>query len=489
MNRVYVPRSVGYGASSITMHLRPAAVVIFAILVAVFFGLASSVLPWFVIIPLVILPLAVFTIWVIPETAIVFFLLAAFGVAPEYLLPRIPVGGGVLRAEDLGILTIPLILLLRRLKDSSKLLAPMRPYVLPIGAFIFAAILSAVYAVLYLGTEAKNVLQEARPFAYWLLLPTLFLAIPDQRRLRRFLIGLLILAVITSALLLFQAITGIPVMTKGQFADELYTVQDVIRGINKTTTPAIFVVVAMFLFILAHYSSRGRFLFGPLSALFALLLVAGIVVGFQRGVWFAAIIGVLLLVFFVRNVRIIGVSLFLVFVGGLLVVVATLTRPGYVEATIDRALSIGSEIRYGTSFDRRREENRHALSSLAQKPIAGVGLGGDYMPMNLETLSWEAGRRYIHNTYLGVYLKLGALGLVAFLWLISVVLWRVFRDLRADSPDFALRFACAWAVLATLVLTAFTQPNIISTYGVLTVCLGVFLSEAIRALPGSTAAI
>lgn len=76
-----------------------------------------------------------------------------------------------------------------------------------------------------------------------------------------------------------------------------------------------------------------------------------------------------------------------------------------------------------------------ALGMIRDRPILGHGLNtfmGNYLKY------WVGGERqprYAHNCYLQVAAETGIIGLIAFLWLLGSVLWRVWEGLRVAITD------------------------------------------------------
>ncbi|WP_158288830.1 O-antigen ligase family protein [Rubrivivax albus] len=473
------PTLVSRRASS-KFSLGAAVTILASMVVALLLGLFAVFLPWPILIPMVVAPVGLILAWIRPEIALVILVAASFGVIPEYLLPRLPVGGGTIRVEDVGVLVMIGIVLLRNGGGIRRAMKPIESYYWPIGAFILAAIVSAALAVGLHGVEQKNTFQELRPFVYWLWLPALCLAIRTEVQMRRFLFGIATVAVVTAGLLMFQSFTGYSVMTKGQAIRDLYTAGDHFRGVLRSTSPASFIILAVLMFLLSSFAYAPGSVRGPLLATLFLVLAGGILVGFGRGVWFSALLGVLLLGYFVRTSRYFGVVCFLVISAASGIALLSMVKPDYVSAAYDRVFSVGNELDYGKSFDRRRAENIAAVNAILDSPLLGVGLGKDYMPINSETTSWESGTRYIHNTYIGTLLKLGPFGLIALLWLVAVTITRLWSVTRRCSSALPIHFSALWAALAMMIFTAITQPNLLATPGVLTVCLAIFVSEWFR---------
>jgi len=141
-------------------------------------------------------------------------------------------------------------------------------------------------------------------------------------------------------------------------------------------------------------------------------------------------------------------------------------RPGYANANLVLRLQddvghpglgvavtpLRGRTLFGTSG--RAEAWAGALSQAAERPLLGYGFG---------TEDRVFVDRYIHfnsdvpeSSYVGLLLQLGAIGGVAFLGLVALLLVRTARALRLlADPELELAAACAGVVVAGLVLAGF----------------------------------
>lgn len=449
--------------------------------IPVFFGLVAVVFPWWFVVSAVIAVCFFLVAWFFPEFAIVFLLASLFGVLPESLMPKLALGGGELKPEDLGIPVLFFILLLKDCNNLKIQISPLRHYIFPLGFFVGVALLSALIAVLYKTSPVKDVFNELRPYFTWLFLLVFFMAINNENKLRRFKLLLLILALILAAGVMIQSFTGLSVFGRGQEVRQLWSIGGGVAGVMRSTTPGMFLMTGVLIYIFAAYA-KGQIKRPFLLCLFGAILSGGVLVGFGRGMWLSIIVGIVMLAFFSRKAA--YTKLIIVFglvcsvgFGGLLIV-----KPDYVSAISDRFLSVGEELERGSSFGRRKEENFYAIQKIQQSPLLGVGLGGRYKPESSETLTWPEQSRYIHNAYMKVAVKTGLPGLFAALLFIAVTIWRTWDAARFNSnhKDPALAFATFWVILTTMVFTSMTQPNFVASNGVASIALAIFLSEALR---------
>lgn len=451
-------------------------------LTLIFIGALAALLPWWLIIAVSAAPIFLVIAWRIPDVALVLLAAVSFGLITDFILPSIPIAGGALRAEDLGLFSLFALLVVKNLQGVLKSVAVVAKPIAAVMPLVLVSLISAMFAVLYATSDVKDVFNEARNYAYWLYLPLIPLAVRREEEFRRFTMLLFALALVIAVAMIFQSTTGIKITTRGQFS-ELWNVSDSVAGITRSTTPGMFLMAGALLWLLVAYA-LGEIKFSILFVVGVLILLGGVVVGFGRGLWVSLLIGFML----VGLVNLTPRYLKTMFVLGLLFFVLSsasiVTRPQLLEAVVKRATSFTEEFERGTSLERRKVENKFAVDAFLGSPIQGVGLGGRYKPYGVDSIAWEAESRYIHNTYLHAAAKMGLPGLVALVFAIFYLVcsgWMVFR--RAQKLR-ALSFVSFWVLFSSGVITAFTQPNWLTSTGVLSVCIALYFTEYIRLSEG-----
>lgn len=426
---------------------------------------------------------AVFFVLVIvlaPEWAVALTIAAFFGLFPEMLLPRLPFLGGTLAAEDLAVMTLLLVLVVRHMGKITARLSFLRAYLFPF-LLLSAAVVVSVYVAL--GTHSaprKDVLNEARPFVAWLILPICALAIDTPKHLRRFLWLLLFLGLLLSCGVIFQSVTGMQILSKGQFL-QLGTLGERHRDVLRSTTPGMFLIGALLIFLIASHAIIG--LRRPwLGLLAGTVLSGGLLVGFGRGIWVSVFLGLAIVAGLSWNLRYARLMILVAVAGSLGVTVGLMVKPESVQVIVERLLSIGTEIQVGESYGRRKTENEYAWKHIVNSPMLGVGLGGEYKPPSAQSIAWPGETRYIHNTYVNVATKMGVPALLALVALVTTMLVRGWTTIRiASSADRPIAVASFWTIMAAAVVTSLTQPNLISPGGAVSLAVAVFLTECVRA--------
>lgn len=438
-------------------------------------GMLSVLMPWKFAIALALVPFFVLIAWNYPEVATGILVALLFGMIPDSILPKVSVGGGRLTAEDLGMLLFLLLLLLKNLSFHTN---RFQPYVIPLISLLGIAFISSVVAFLYKTAPIKDVLTESRAYFTWIMLPILFLAIDNEARRERFKYIIFAIGILSALAVIIQSFTGFSLFSKGQEVRALWTMGSATASVLRSTTPAMFIMSAVLIYLLASYS-LGQIKNGLFFMTSCLILTGGILVGFGRGLWLSVIVGFFLISLFTRGS---GYNrLLTTFMVLTLILISSLMifKPDYLMAISDRFTSITSEAEHGESFGRRTVENSYAISKVAESPILGVGLGGHYKPAGPESLFWESETRYIHNSYVNVLTKIGFPGLLAMLWLVLRMqkrAWHVFRHTSVEKP---LALSAFWILITTTIFTSITQPNLVAPNGIISIIIAVFLVETI----------
>ncbi len=191
------------------------------------------------------------------------------------------------------------------------------------------------------------------------------------------------------------------------------------------------------------------------------LLLACLLLSYRRSFWIAAVLGVLLLALLGSSTagrRALVPAGLLVALG---IFVLSSTNWQSSGSPIIRRVSSLSPAKLETNVnDRYRiDERANVLGEIGEHPITGLGLdvpwSASYEPLPAEH---EDGREYVHFAALWFYLKLGIVGLVAYVSILvgaALLAWRVWR--RSREPvlrAFGLASLCAFAGLAVMDTTA-----------------------------------
>jgi O-antigen ligase len=144
------------------------------------------------------------------------------------------------------------------------------------------------------------------------------------------------------------------------------------------------------------------------------------------------------------------------------------------QAVTVRVRSIGSDrVLTENSYLDRKIEIDQARQAISRSPITGVGLGQPYGAVRrvydpTTKVRTTSDRRFIHNSFLGVWLWTGVLGLLALLWLsIRITAESARAAVRLPAREGARAVAAGLAVLALGVQSTFqtslTNRSVIAT--------------------------
>jgi len=426
-----------------------------ALFVALFAGVLSAFLPWFLVVGFVVVVTAVLASTISPHVGLIFVLMLVFEVIPSTFQPRVPFGPGRLQIYDLALLLLSTIVLLRAWARGQQPLQAMGPVRWPLY-YLFAAVsLSLVYVRFY----APNVmaLAEARQQIIWLIVPVMALSVDTPRRYRQVLWSVAGIGLVIALYVTLQSLFDIRIMTgsRVESLDSEFN-RDITRSI---AGGGIYIVIFTLMLVLNRmFERRIGWVLGSLASF---LLVAGLAAQYGRGVWIATVIGLLVSAAIFRGLA--GAVRTTLAVGVIVAVVlstAMVFKPRVAEALIDRITGIGAEFESGVSFGWRRQEIQLALPRIVDQPLTGVGIGGEYKQVRLASVGGDQDSTYIHNGYLYFPLKMGLwasfipLAFVA-AFVVTVRQGRARHGTVADAGFVAA--LCGTMVVP--VITSYTQPE------------------------------
>jgi len=330
---------------------------------------------------------------------------------------------------------------------SRRAVTVSRPLRLPL-ALLALAILVGVITGTAAGQSLKTVIFSTNVLLYLLMLPLVVTNLEIDRRQAALLIGGAVALAIVKAVLGLLEVFG----HHGQ-AIEGHTT------LTYYEPTANWIIMCALLGLAALVLARVR---PPLWALLGIpLLLACLLLSYRRSFWIATILGVLLLLLLGSSAT--GRRLLLP--AGLLVAVAvwTLGSTGWQPSgspIIRRAASlVPSKLESNIDDRYRLDERANVLGAIDEHPITGLGLGvpwsASFRPLSVEH---PEGRRYVHFAALWFWLKLGILGLAAYITILisaGLLAWRVWR--QSQEPylrAFGLASLCAFVGLVVMDTTA-----------------------------------
>lgn len=202
------------------------------------------------------------------------------------------------------------------------------------------------------------------------------------------------------------------------------------------------------------------------------IVFAALLFSFRRSFYIATVVGLLLVLLLASGQvgrRILIPGLVVVALGGWFAlssgVVTDLNGP--VE---ERIQSLDpSKVKQNDQDRYRLDERRNVLAELKEAPLTGLGIGVPWRaryPLSIEN---EGGRKYAHFAALYYWLKLGPLGVLAYIWILATVavtgigVWRRNPDAIVRVAALALATGIIGLAIAELTATFLGADNRMAT--------------------------
>jgi hypothetical protein len=321
-----------------------------------------------------------------------------------------------------------------------------RPLLLPLGILALAMIAGAVTGHAA-GSSLRVVLTSEDTLAYLLLIPIAVSNLELERREVMFVVqGVLVLAAVKAVLGLAEIVSG-----KGQAVEGTARLTYYEPAANWLISIAILTVFAAL--VARTKPPRWMLVSAP-------LLLASLILSYRRSFWVALVLALLLVL--LLGTRPTGRRLLLP--AALMVVVAVWLLSSVhfqAQSPIARRFSSLSPTQLQSNVeDRYRiDERANVWGEIRQHPIQGLGMNVPWeatvRPLPVEH---EDGRQYVHFAALWFWLKLGILGLAAYVGMLAGSLILAFQAWRKSHEPllraFGLASLCAIVSLGVLDTTA-----------------------------------
>lgn len=373
-------------------------------------GASAALLPPLFLVAFFSLPVALLMAAAFPAGALFLALVVTFGLMPPFVFASLPLGKATVRPHELILFLTFALVFLKGLNDWRQILPSTRPLWTAFSTLGFALAIGLIQGKLF--SNNPSALAEFRQFFGWLALPiALWLTWRNENTVHRIIMSI---ALIASAGMFFQLLTGIQVIYGFRGAEELSKeFQDVKR--SAIGGGVVFLCYAgYYLFFRICDAARGRLL----SFLGLLLILGGLIATFTRGIWLGFFLGGILFLaltprFLIGKSKVISLVAVACLTAGLAI---TVYVPRVSDALIDRVTRVAGEGARGTSFGYRFSENTQAWLAIQTAPLLGKGLGAQFKAVynqsgNTTGFSGDEAA-FIHNTYLFLWVKLGILGLL-----------------------------------------------------------------------------
>ena len=455
---------------------------------ALCFGIASALLPGYLVFSLLLVPVVAAVLLVRPEYGLTACIAFVCGLIHPALVPRIAVLGGSLAAADATLAMLAVYAVWEFLAHSGKLKAPPASVAgtrfLATAASLFAASLLFSIAVSLMLRDIPQAwaLGETRSLLYVLVLPIAVVILRRQERQDRFVVSLVVLGGLFSVGQVLQGVFGIPV-----FGDSGISALETLGRQETATTRANtlglnVIIFSLLLTIGAHVLHLIR---KPLFLAVAGLLFVGIVLTYGRTTFATVLISIAVLVWWLNPKKIPQLALLMVVFVAIGSALALYWKPDSFAAVIYRLTSVGEELDHGYSAQWRYWEFEAMLPHVQEHPLIGIGLGADYKGVAGSSLRPEL-NRYMHNAYMSMAGKMGLPALLFFLLSMAAIFSVGRRLARSDVvPWSRLVGAASAAMMIRFLFASVTEPHFMSDYGVVSIATAGALAYlgAHRAMP------
>ena len=430
--------------------------VLFAILfVSVFFGVVSAVMPWYIPTGLVLGTVYLLLLWQKPWIGLYLYVLIVM-FAPDFKIADV---------------TTIISLVIYWLKGISVNSAPFwidKKLLFPYLWFIFFVLLSCLLGFFYFHNDIPYMYRDGRAFLYWLWFPLIGGMVASTPNGLKYL-GFVVLAIGISVavIALFQAVTGMQIVAIGKVGGletEGANQSDFVRVQMPGFTFVVWGILWLFISIAQKTVNKLT------AMLLALLFIGALLVNFGRGLWIWTLVALLVSMCLIEKRRALSLLSVLVVMGFVFTSLFLVIKPEIIDAIVIRFTSVKNEGGGLTSYGLRQWENESALSKLYSHFILGVGMGGEYRNwINIPNIAiFKEHTRYIHNSYLFLWLKTGIFGLTSLLWLLIVAWFGGFITKKKvhlhESHTYIL---VSIAALPSLLALSVTQPDLVSAYSIM----------------------
>ena len=327
---------------------------------------------------------------------------------------------------------------------------PPDPFTLPLLVLAFAVVIGIVNGLMSL-QDTTPLGGELRNLIVLLLMPFVVVNIVRDRR------ALHLVLRIAAALVAVKALVGLAAATSGGGTADVYG-----QSLTYYEPTGNWLMIAFLLTMVGALLTRtrvSRWLLPLVPLAFTTLLLS-----YRRGWWIGTVVGLVVIVviglgpvgrrLLVPAILVVGLALWGVLSTGLV-------NDRVQGPVVERIKSLDPNRLQTNVYEAYRiVERRNVLASIAERPITGLGLGARWTARYPSPVEYPDARKYTHIVALWYWLKLGILGLLAYVGLIGAALLAAYRVFRRH-PDAHLRVAALGLLGATvaLAITEMTESN------------------------------
>ena len=427
-----------------------------------------------------------------PEIVILLILAFTLGLVPSRFNQYVNVGLGRLQLTDLMLLLMLGILVFRLVADKSFTFKKT-PFDILLAIFTITIVIGAIVAVTNHGARFKDTTYDARILIGYLIFFPVVNLVRKKNQLDILIKGILVITLLVTASMIVQVVLGRSL----SIMDPLYQQSE--GGLIRFFHPGTYAIFPVLMILVCHLALEKNNKYRLASIFSIFLLCGGLVLTMNRnllvsGAISLAILFVLLygeeLSQFGYNVLIMAVIL----TGVLLMFKITgsdspiMQYPTAFLSRIANMFSISSLFSPTETLNWRVRETGYAWQYIKSSPLLGIGLLTPYRPAFFQG---DPLTGYMHNAYLWFWLRTGLLGLLSFLGLSFLFLFRGFVSWRKISDRFlssvVLGFLLAYLsmMISNFVAPSFIQSGSISIYAVMIAVCEIIITNETQSQPSS----
>lgn len=342
------------------------------------------------------------------------------------------------------------------------------PMTIAVLSFLLVILVTAVSGVVFSDVHVPYMVEQARPFSFYLMFFVTLLCVRSDKSLRGMLLVIAAMSLIVGVGMALQFFTGDRVrIFIGDFRLESFG-----RFAGRVLPPGqalVWLAIPMLVSVAAvvHRSLRAWLVVALSASTIGLLLT------FTRAMWVGTLAGIVLMMIVGTGVERSGLRrITLAFVAAITVILlglGTLSTDSedYMGAYIGRFTSLfyGDTYADASTFGARVHEIGAAWEQIVKHPWFGIGIGNYYtfdLQWDQATFShvWR-GVSYIHNVYVNILCKAGILGLATLLSMCFTFIARGIRIHRqlSNPVDAAIALGAVGTTISCMV-GSLMQPSL-----------------------------
>jgi O-antigen ligase len=317
------------------------------------------------------------------------------------------------------------------------------PFTLPLLLLLGGMVLGTIVGV-FDGADHSALLNSARRLGYLLVVPLLTSAVIDSRRALRAALA------VAAALVAYKSVTGAAGWLLGQG-------REVDGSVLTYYSPTANFLNLVFLLAVGGALIR-RAPIPRVLVWLAPLTFAVLILSFRRNFWIAFVLGALLLVLVAsgRRGRQLLIPAAALAAAALFFAYGALSTSQSDSPIVTRVQSLSPTKLESGAYDRYRiDEQRNVRAEIRRSPLVGIGLGVPWTARYPLAVSFgSALRDYSHIVLTWYWLKMGLIGIAAYLLLMGTAvrtgirLWRESSDDLLRIPGLALGIGFVGLVVA-----------------------------------------